>query len=1511
MSVIFFEGFNRALDLNYWTLTASSDQNSLPSFISDVGGARTNGRYMLGSSSTYAATQSTLSVKFSPATLTETLTKVYIGFAIDRVYGQRANLGGTTGAKQKVFTIYDGSDVELFNIAARNGTGGLALSLYSNNYFSGNFEIGSFIITSVTNIGDAIVNIDGNGNYISGWNYLEFEIDLESNTFAARRNGQTLYTENTGALTVLLPVAMPSIGAFKFHGNSAAQSSVDDMYVATSAGDTANTWLGPDTRVYSPVFSASTPAEWSISPLGSSSATAINADDADNSFISTNDIDKVNVFDTVVSPSPSNAIVGGIKLSSVARKVTLDAAYRHVYKHTDDAIHDLSPKFNLTTTTTATAYKRSSAFVFENPVTILPWTITELDNGKFGVKSVAYEPGAARTPTFGSTTSTATGFTVQISNYDADYTWAGAATASGTVTINRVGLVTVTGVAAGISSTATITTINSNGASLGNAIVTAPALAAALTPAFGTTTATADGFTVVISNYDSAYTWAGMATASGSVGITDNLDGTGLATITGVATNTSSTATITTTQTGYAGGSTTTSAVTSLNTALTPTFGTPVKTADGFTVQIANYNTSYAWAGTATASGTVVISGSGLITVTGVTAGTSSTATITTTKAGYVIGSAATTATSLAAALTPAFGTPTATSGGFTVQIENYNATYTWAGTANASVSIDNTGLVAVTGVAVGTSSTATITTTKANTVGGSNTVTQTSVMGAALNPTFGTTTSTANGFTVQINNHNALYTWAGTATAFGTVAIGGFGLVTVTGVAPGTSSTVTITTTRTGYTGGTNTSTATSVMGAALTPTFGSTTPTADGFTVQINNYNSNDNNTLYTWDGTATASGLVAISGSGLITVTGVAAGTSSIATITTTRTGYIGGTANVTETSVVGAALTPTFGSTTRTATGFTVQINNYNSNDNNTLYTWAGTATASGSVSVSVTGLVTVTGVAAGTSSIATITTTRTGYIGGTNTSTATSLAAARTPAFGSTTSTADGFTVQIAEYNASYTWAGTATASGLVAISGSGLITVTGVAAGISSTATITTTRSGYVSGSNTVIATSLAAARTPAFDETPTATADGFTVYLTNFDDTYAWAGTATASGTVSIDNTGLVTVTGVAALTSSTATITTTKAGTVGGSNTVMQTSLVGAALTPTFGNPTATADGFTVQISNYNASYTWAGTATASGLVAIDGNGLVTVTGVAAATSSTATITTTKVNTVGGSATTSAVTSLNTALTPTFGNPTATADGFTVQINNYTVDSNNTLYTWGSSVTSGSVAISGSGLITVTGVAAGTSSIATITTTRTGYVSGSNTSTATSLAAALTPDFGNPTSTSGGFTVQINNYNINSNNTLYTWAGTATASGSVSINGSGLVTVRGVAPVTSSTVTITTTRPGYPDGSAATTATSGSVSISPNLNSPQARSNGSITVIFTAAFPANAQPYNYVWSITGTNPPSNFSSSGSNTQSITFTSASTAPHFNVTCNASNMMGAPFSGTYTGYEIT
>jgi hypothetical protein len=87
-------------------------------------------------------------------------------------------------------------------------------------------------------------------------------------------------------------------------------------------------------------------------------------------------------------------------------------------------------------------------------------------------------------------------------------------------------------------------------------------------------------------------------------------------------------------------------------------------------------------------------------------------------------------------------------------------------------------------------------------------------------------------------------------------------------------------------------------ITGSALTPTFGSPTATADGYTVSITNYSDS-----YSWAGTATASGSVAISETGLVTVSGVAPGTSSVATITTTRTGYAAGSATISGTSASG--------------------------------------------------------------------------------------------------------------------------------------------------------------------------------------------------------------------------------------------------------------------------------------------------------------------------------------------------------------------------------------------------------------------------------------------------------------------------------------------------------------------------------------------------------------------------------------------------------------------------------
>ena len=165
-------------------------------------------------------------------------------------------------------------------------------------------------------------------------------------------------------------------------------------------------------------------------------------------------------------------------------------------------------------------------------------------------------------------------------------------------------------------------------------------------------------------------------------------------------------------------------------------------------------------------------------------------------------------------------------------------------------------------------------------------------------------------------------------------------------------------------------------------------------------------------------------------------------------------------------------------------------------------------------------------------------------------------------------------------------------------------------------------------------------------------------------------------------------------------------------------------AALTPTFATPTKTSDGFTVQVSNYDDNYSWTASASA-GSAAISGSGLITVTGLGAGALSTVTVGTTRSGYSSGSADVSS--SAFTTLTPTFATPTKTSDGFTVQVSNY--DAN---FSWNVSASVGSAAISGSGLITVTGLSAGASSTVTVQTTRTGYTAGSSTVASSALNPA-----------------------------------------------------------------------------------------------------------------------------------------------------------------------------------
>ena len=255
-------------------------------------------------------------------------------------------------------------------------------------------------------------------------------------------------------------------------------------------------------------------------------------------------------------------------------------------------------------------------------------------------ESVSFPPaipvgadGNSLTPTFAALTSTADGFTVQVSNYDAEFTW-DVATTAGSVIINGAGLISVSGLGAGQSATVTVTALRA-GFNDGEAEVTGSAnVGAALTPEFGTVSSTVDGFTVQVSNYDPAYVWE-VSASIGSAAI----DGSGLIKVSDLTPSQSATVSVTASRTGYESGAADISGLASVGTALTPEFGGVASTADGFTVQVSNYDSDFTWTVTPT-TGTASISSSGLITLAGLTSGQSSLVTVGTSRSGYESGSA-------------------------------------------------------------------------------------------------------------------------------------------------------------------------------------------------------------------------------------------------------------------------------------------------------------------------------------------------------------------------------------------------------------------------------------------------------------------------------------------------------------------------------------------------------------------------------------------------------------------------------------------------------------------------------------------------------------------------------------------------------------------------------------------------------------------------------------------------------------------------------------------------------
>jgi titin len=349
-----------------------------------------------------------------------------------------------------------------------------------------------------------------------------------------------------------------------------------------------------------------------------------------------------------------------------------------------------------------------------------------------------------------------------------------------------------------------------------------------------------------------------------------------------------------------------------INPAYAPTFGVTTKSRNGFAVQISNYDTSFMWRAVAPAGMTATVSTTGLVKVSGVVPGANATVTIQTSRIGFTSGSSTFTGSALNSALVPIFDTPITSTTGFAVAITNYNPAFTWNVLSSAGTATLSGGVITVANVPAATSASITVTTERADFASGTAQISATSTQ-TGVTPTLTATVPTKNGFTTSISNFVGGYNYQVTSDA-GTVTLGNIGAITVSGLNPGASATVTITASRSGYSTTSTTISGVAALGDAYIPVIGAVLSNATGFTASILNYNP-----AYSWSVSPESAGPTVSILNDEITVTGLALGVSSTVIVTATRIGYAPGT-----TQFSGVAIAPAVGTLGAQDLSFIVEL-----------------------------------------------------------------------------------------------------------------------------------------------------------------------------------------------------------------------------------------------------------------------------------------------------------------------------------------------------------------------------------------------------------------------------------------------------------------------------------------------------------------------------------------------------------------------------------------------------------
>ncbi|WP_336661024.1 fibronectin type III domain-containing protein [Leucobacter sp. USHLN153] len=445
----------------------------------------------------------------------------------------------------------------------------------------------------------------------------------------------------------------------------------------------------------------------------------------------------------------------------------------------------------------------------------------------------------------------------------------------------------------------------------------------------------------------------------------------------------------------------------------------------------------------------------------------------------------------------------------------------------------------------------------------------------AGTAPTLAAQTRTADGFTAKVTNYSATSTYEVVASA-GAAKIDASGVITVTGLATGASASVTVTVSRAGYTSATA-SISSTALETGVPPVFGEVVRGDGSFRVPVTF--PDDPNATVTFFGDVPEHAVTTM-GPGYVEVTGLADGASGTVTVSISRSGFTEASASVTG-SALDAAVVPQVSAIEPTANGFTFEITNHDD---------AAFAVETGSGSASVdpaTGRVTVSGLAAGESATVTVRSTRDGAKPGSASVDGAALKSIPDVKLATPERRADGFTVAIENFDSEFTYEidEDQLPEGVTAEIVDGSVVVSGSAPGTPVTIPLRISREGYTPTIAEVTGAALPVGVAPVLGEA-IRTADGFSMEILNFDEETEYLANAILlpqGGQAGVDGI-YVRVSGLAPGQAGQVIVVASREGRSDAATTATGSAL-NAAVAPTFGVPQRTSDGYTVEISNFDA--------------------------------------------------------------------------------------------------------------------------------------------------------------------------------------------------------------------------------------------------------------------------------------------------------------------------------------